>query len=153
MNPELDQDDINIEEFLYPCLNNNNKNLKVNLNATIIFNKTLVNVFEYYWFFEKAEESGKFDTLPDKNPNNNTAFGAMDSLYAFIPIFSDAESCEELENIINQNLGQITTYLNSVENATNTGVLEAKPFILKLQASFNELLIVLNTVCDLYGLA
>jgi hypothetical protein len=153
MNPELDQDDINIEEFLYPCLNDKNGNLKVNLNATIIFNKTLVNIFEYYWFFEKAEVSGKFSDLPDNNPNNNTAFGAMDSLYEFIPIFSDAQSCDELEYIINQNLGQITTYLNSVENATNTGVLEAKPFILKLQASFNELLIVLNTVCNIYGLA
>jgi hypothetical protein len=153
MNPELDQNDINIEEFLYPCLNDKNGNLKVNLNATIIFNKTLVNVFEYYWYFEKAEVSGKFSDLPDKNPNNNTAFGAMGSLYEFIPIFSDAQSCDELEYIINQNLGQITTYLNSVENATNTGVLEAKPFILKLQASFNELLIVLNTVCNIYGLA
>ena len=25
MNPELDQDDINIEEFLYPCLNDKNE--------------------------------------------------------------------------------------------------------------------------------
>ena len=153
MNPELDQNDINIEEFLYPCLNDKNGNLKANLNATIIFNKTLVNVFEYYWFFEQATNSGKFDDLPGTNPNDNTSFSALQSLYAFIPIFSDAKSCDELENIINQNLGQITTYLSSVENATNVGVLEAKPYVLKLQASFNELLIVLNTVCNIYGLA
>lgn len=152
MNPELDQDDINIEEFLYPCLNDKNENLKVDLNAIKNFNKTLVNVFEYYWYFEKALADGKFDTLPDSNPNNNTAFSAMQSLYAFIPVFTDAESCEELENIINQNLGQITTYFNSVDGANNVGVLGAKPYILKLQASFNELLIVLNTICNIYNL-
>ena len=27
MNPELDQDDIDIEEFLYPCLTDKNGNL------------------------------------------------------------------------------------------------------------------------------
>ena len=33
MNPELDQDDINIEEFLYPCLNDKNEKLKVNFRS------------------------------------------------------------------------------------------------------------------------
>ena len=153
MNPELDQDDINIEEFLYPCLNDKNEKLKVELNAVKIFNKTLVNVFEYYRYYEHALNDGKFDTLPDQNPNNNTAFFAMQSIYAIIPVFSDAKSCEELENIINQNLGQISTYFNSVDGATNIGVLEAKPSLTKLQTSFNELLVVLNTVCDIYNLA
>ena len=151
MNPELDQNDINIEEFLYPCLNDKNENLKVDLNAVEIFNKTLVNVFEYYNYYETAS----FDNpapLPDNNPNNNTAFFSMQSIYYIIPIFSDAKSCEELENIINQNLGQITTYFNSVDGATNIGVLGGKPYITKLQASFNELLVVLNTVCDIYNL-
>ena len=152
MNPELDQDDINIEDFLYPCLNNKNKELKVDLDAIKNFNKTLVNIFEYYWYFEQAVSDGKFDTLPDANPNNNTAFGAMQGLYAFIPVFSDAKSCAELENIINQNLGQISTYLNSVDGATNVGVLEAKPYILNLELSFKELLVVLNTICELYNL-
>ena len=41
MNPELDQDDIDIEEFLYPCLNDKNEKLKVELNAIEIFNKTI----------------------------------------------------------------------------------------------------------------
>lgn len=153
MNPELDQDDINIEEFLYPCLNDKNENLKVDLNAIKNFNNTLVNVFEYYWYFEQAFYDGKFDTLPDNNPNNNTAFFSMQSIYALIPVFSDATSCEELENIINQNLGQITTYFNSVDGATNIGVLGGKPSLTKLQTSFNELLVVLNTVCDIYNLA
>lgn len=155
MNPELDQDDINIEEFLYPCLNDKNEKLKVELNAVEIFNKTLVNVFEYYRYYEQANDDGSFDNpvpLPDNNPNNNTAFFAMQSIYAIIPVFSDAKSCEELENIINQNLGQITTYFNSVDGATNVGVLGGKPYITKLQASFNELLVVLNTVCDIYNL-
>ena len=152
MNPELDQDDINIEEFLYPCLNDKNENLKVNLDAIKNFNKTLVNIFEYYWYFEQATADGKFDTLPDENANNNTSYNAMESLYAFIPVFSDAKSCEELENIINQNLGQITTYLKSVDGANNVGVLGAKPYILNLQTSFNELLIVLNTICNIYNL-
>jgi len=153
MNPELDQDDIDIEEFLYPCLNDKNEKLKVELNAAKIFNKTLVNVFEYYWYFEQALSDGKFDTLPDNNPNNNTAFFSMQSIYALIPVFSDATSCEELENIINQNLGQITTYFNSVDGATNIGVLGGKPSLTKLQTSFNELLVVLNTVCVIYNLA
>jgi len=153
MNPELDQDDIDIEEFLYPCLNDKNEKLKVELNAAKIFNKTLVNVFEYYWYFEQALSDGKFDTLPDNNPNNNTAFFSMQSIYALIPVFSDATSCEELENIINQNLGQITTYFNSVDGATNIGVIGGKPSLTKLQTSFNELLVVLNTVCVIYNLA
>ena len=156
MNPELDQDDIDIEEFLYPCLNDKNEKLKVELNAVEIFNKTLVNVFEYYRYFEQATQNDTFDkpnVLPDQNPNNNTAFFAMNSLYAIIPVFSDAKTCEELENIINQNLGQITTYFNSVDGATNIGVLGGKPSLTKLQTSLNELLVVLNTVCDIYNLA
>jgi hypothetical protein len=156
MNPELDQDDINIEEFLYPCLNDKNEKLKVELNAVEIFNKTLVNVFEYYRYYEQAVQNDTFDEpnpLPDQNPNNNTAFFAMNSLYAIIPVFSDAKSCEELERIINQNIGQITTYFNSVDGATNIGVLGGKPSITKLQTSFNEFLVVLNTICDVYNLA
>ena len=156
MNPELDQDDINIEEFLYPCLNDKNEKLKVELNAVEIFNKTLVNVFEYYRYFEQAQNDGSFDNpepLPDQNPNNNTAFFAMQSIFFIIPVFSDAKTCTELENIINQNLGQITTYFNSVDGATNVGVLGGKPSLTKLQTSFNELLVVLNTVCDIYNLA
>ena len=104
MNPELNQNDISIEDFLYPCLNNKNKNLNVDLNALKIFNKTLVKIFEYYSYYEKSTFEGKFDDLPGPNPNDNTAFFAMENLYAFIPVFSDAKSCSELENIINQNL-------------------------------------------------
>ena len=158
MNPELDQDDVNIEEFLYPCLNDKNEKLKVNFRSLIIFNKTLVNVFEYYLYYETALQNGTFDNpepLPDNNAFNNTAFYAMNSLYAIIPVFSDAKSCDELERIINQNLGQLTTYFSSISSnkVTNEGVLGGVPSLTKLQASFNELLVVLNTICDVYNLA
>ena len=152
MNPELDQDDINIEEFLYPCLTDKNEKLRLNLNSLTTFNKTLVNIFEYYTYYEKTISDGVFDTLPDQNPNNNTAFYAMQSLYAIIPVFSDAKSCAELENIINQNLGQLTTYFNSLPGVTNIGVLGAQPFLETLQVSFIDLLIVLPNICEIYKL-
>ena len=158
MNPELDQDDVNIEEFLYPCLNDKNEKLKVNFRSLVIFNKTLVNVFEYYLYFETSIQNDTFsnpNVLPDNNSFNNSAFYAMNSLYSVIPVFSDAKSCSELESIINQNLSQLSTYFSSIASGevTNVGVLGGVPSLTKLQASFNELLVVLNTICDIYNLA
>ena len=76
-------------------------------------------MFEYYLYYETSIQNDTFDNpkpLPDNNAFNNSAFYAMNSLYAIIPVFSDAKSCEEVESIINQNLSQLSTYFSSISS-------------------------------------
>lgn len=149
MNPEFDQDDVNIEDFLYTCFNKKNKNLKVTLDAYKIFNQTLISVFNYYFYFETAYSNGDFGDLPaSTSPANNTAFIAMQGLYFTVPIFSDAKSCEELGRILQQNLGLLQAYFSSLPGVNNKGVLDAEPILQKLQTDLYESTIVLETICQ-----
>jgi len=149
MNPEFDQDDLNIEDFLYNCFNNKNKELKVELDAYKIFNQTLVNVFQYYNYYETTDANGGFDGLPGEGkPANNTAFIAMQGLYFFIPVFSDAKSCQELKNIIQQNLGLLQTYFNALPFVDNKGILNAQEILKNLQNNFYNFIIVIETICE-----
>jgi len=149
MNPEFDQDDLNIEDFLYTCFNNKNKQLKVELDAFKIFNQTLISVFQYYNYYEIADANGDFNGLPGKTASaNNTAYNAMQGLYFFIPVFSDAKSCQELKNIIQQNLGQLQTYFNALPLVTNKGILNAQDILRTLQSNFYNFEIAIETICE-----
>ena len=54
--------------------------------------------------------------------------------------------------VFKNNISVISGDFVGVDGATNIGVLEGKPSLTKLQTSFNELLVVLNTVCGIYNL-
>jgi hypothetical protein len=149
MNPEFDQDDLNVEDFLYTCFNNKNKELKVELDAYKVFNQTLNSVFQYYNYYEIADNNGEFDGLPGQTASaNNTAYNSIQGLYFFIPVFSDAKSCQELKNIIQQNLGLLQTYFNALPLVTNRGILDAQEILTKLQNNFYEFQNVIETICE-----
>tara|TARA_Y100000591_G_scaffold332443_1_gene369788 strand:+ start:2596 stop:3063 length:468 start_codon:yes stop_codon:yes gene_type:complete len=149
MNPEFDQDDLNIEDFLYTCFNNKNKQLKVELDAYKIFNKTLVSVFQFYNYYETANDNGDFDGLPGQTASaNNTAFNAIQNIYFFIPVFSDAKTCQELQDIIQQNLSVIQTYFSALPLVTNKGLLNAQDILTTLENNFYEFENVIETICQ-----
>ena len=72
----------------------------------------------------------------------------MQGLYFFIPVFSDAKSCSELKNIIQQNLGLLQTYFNALPLVTNKGILNAEQILTTLQNNFYEFQIVIETICE-----
>ena len=63
-------------------------------------------------------------------------------------IFSDAKSCQELKNIIQQNLGLLQTYFNALPLVTNRGILDAQEILTKLQNNFYEFQNVIETICE-----
>lgn len=149
MNPEFDQDDINIEDFLYTCFNNKNKKLKVELDALQIFNKTLISVFQYYNYYEITDSKGGFNGLPSNTASaNNTAFNAMQGLYFFIPVFVDAKSCQELDSIIKQNINTLAIYFNALPFVTNEAILNAEEILKTLQNNLFEFQNNIETICE-----
>ena len=72
----------------------------------------------------------------------------MQGLYFFIPVFSDAESCQELKNIIQQNLGLLQTYFNALPGVNNKAILNAQEILTQLQNDMYEFVIVIETICE-----
>ena len=167
MNPELNQDDLNIEDFLYECLDTKNEKLNTDLDVIEVYNHCLTSTFEYYAYYEEtlantyAEPDPlipNFTNLPDEDggegaADNNVCYYSMYIVYSLIPIFTDTESCDGLKNTINQILGQVQTYLNSVDDTTQKGqgIKQAKPFIENIENAFQNLLVNIGPICELYG--
>ena len=157
MNPELNQDDINIEDFLFSCLDKENEDLNLTLDISEIFNKSLISTFDFYYYFEITSNNGGFDALPDTSgteaaADNNLAYYALFLIYGLIPLFNGDSKCSELEGTITQVLSTCTVFLNSVKGANIPGILDAEPYIITIQKTFTDLENNLGAVCELYNL-